>query len=42
MRNSLKDFTAGKEIAALDIFNLRPEQISVEQFQELTNLIQQS
>lgn len=42
MRNSLKDYTAGKEIATLDIFNLRPEQISVEQFQELTNLIQQS
>ncbi len=42
MRNSLKDYTAGKEIAALDIFNLRPEQISVEQFMELTNLIQQS
>lgn len=42
MRNSLKDYTAGKEIAALDIFNLRPEQISVEQFMDLTNLIQNS
>ena len=42
MRNSLKDYTAGKEIASNEIFNLRPEQISVEQFQELTNLIQAS
>ena len=40
MRNSLKEFISGKEIAANEIFNLRPEQISVQQFQELTNLIQ--
>ncbi len=40
MRNSLKEFSGGKEIAGNDIFNLRPEQISVEQFIELTNLIQ--
>lgn len=39
MRNSLKEFIAGKEIAANEIFNLRPEQISVTQFHELTNLI---
>ena len=40
MRNSLKEFTGGKQIADNKVFNLRPEQISVEQFQELTNLIQ--
>jgi 16S rRNA (adenine1518-N6/adenine1519-N6)-dimethyltransferase len=40
MRNSLKEFTGGKEIASNEVFNLRPEQISVQQFQELTNLIQ--
>jgi 16S rRNA (adenine1518-N6/adenine1519-N6)-dimethyltransferase len=40
MRNSLKEFTGGKEIVSNEIFNLRPEQISVHQFQELTNLIQ--
>ena len=39
MRNSLKEFSGGKEIAGNDVFNLRPEQISVEQFIELTNLI---
>lgn len=39
MRNSLKEFISGKEMAADEIFNLRPEQISVWQFQELTNLI---
>ncbi len=42
MRNSLKEFTGGKELASNDIFNLRPEQISVQAFQELTNLIQSS
>lgn len=42
MRNSLKEFTAGKPIAENEIFNLRPEQISVEQFQQLTNLIEQA
>jgi 16S rRNA (adenine1518-N6/adenine1519-N6)-dimethyltransferase len=42
MRNSLKEFIGGKEIAALDIFNLRPEQISVQQFMDLANLIQNS
>ncbi len=40
MRNSLKEFTGGKNIAGEEIFNLRPEQISVEQFQQLTNLIE--
>lgn len=40
MRNSLKEFTGGKEIATNDFFNLRPEQISVQQFIELTNMIQ--
>ena len=42
MRNSLKEFTGGKEISGKDVFNLRPEQISVEQFIELTNLIQEA
>lgn len=42
MRNSLKEFTGGKELASNDIFNLRPEQISVQAFQDLTNLIQSS
>ena len=40
MRNSLKEFTGGREIAGNEVFNLRPEQISVAQFMELTNLIQ--
>ncbi len=40
MRNSLKEFTGGKEISGNEVFNLRPEQISVQQFVELTNLIQ--
>jgi 16S rRNA (adenine1518-N6/adenine1519-N6)-dimethyltransferase len=42
MRNSLKEFTGGKEIAGNEVFNLRPEQISVKQFQDLTNLIEQA
>lgn len=41
MRNSLKEFIHGEKIAEDDVFNLRPEQISVEQFQELTNKIQE-
>ncbi len=42
LRNSLKEFIGGKEIAVLEIFNLRPEQISVEQFHELALMIQRA
>lgn len=42
MRNSLKEFIAGKSIAANEVFNLRPEQLSLERFYELTNMIQQA
>ena len=42
MRNSLKELVKDKTLLANPFFNLRPEQISVEQFQELTNLIQQA
>ena len=37
MRNSLKELVNDRAILSGDFFNLRPEQISVEQFQELTN-----
>ncbi|MES2619278.1 MAG: 16S rRNA (adenine(1518)-N(6)/adenine(1519)-N(6))-dimethyltransferase RsmA [Bacteroidota bacterium] len=40
MRNSLKEVVNDKLVLAQDVFNLRPEQISVTQFQELTNMIQ--
>ena len=40
MRNSLKELIAGKSIADREVFNLRPEQVSLEGFYELTNLIQ--
>jgi 16S rRNA (adenine1518-N6/adenine1519-N6)-dimethyltransferase len=40
MRNSLKELVSDKGILTHEVFNLRPEQISVQQFQELTNLIQ--
>jgi dimethyladenosine transferase len=40
MRNSLKSLIADRpEIAELPIFNLRPEQLSVEEFVDLTNLL---
>lgn len=42
LRNSLKEFIGGKEIAGGAIFNLRPEQIPVEQFHQLAFLVQQS
>ncbi len=42
MRNSLKRMVKDKNTLSRDVFSLRPEQISVEQFQELTNHIQQS
>lgn len=40
LRNSLKDHIYGKNISDNEVFNLRPEQITVAQFMELTNLIQ--
>lgn len=42
MRNSLKEFISGKEIASNSIFNLRPEQLAVEEFHSLTRLLQTS
>lgn len=42
MRNSLKEVVNDKSMLTNEIFNLRPEQISVAQFIELTNLIQTS
>ncbi len=39
LRNSLKEFISGKAITENEIFNLRPEQLSLERFYELTNLI---
>jgi 16S rRNA (adenine1518-N6/adenine1519-N6)-dimethyltransferase len=39
MRNSLKELVNDKTILTNDFFNLRPEQISVAQFEELTNLL---
>ena len=40
LRNSLKGVVTNKEIMANEVFNLRPEQISVEEFHELTQMIQ--
>ncbi|MDB5282812.1 MAG: rsmA [Bacteroidota bacterium] len=42
MRNSLKEVTNKKEVLTNEVFNLRPEQLSVQQFEDLTNLIQKS
>ena len=38
LRNSLKGIVSNKEIFQHEVFNLRPEQLSVAQFVELTNL----
>ncbi|WP_025665750.1 16S rRNA (adenine(1518)-N(6)/adenine(1519)-N(6))-dimethyltransferase RsmA [Aquimarina megaterium] len=40
LRNSLKTFELNDEIKALEILNKRPEQLSVDQFTELTLLIE--
>ncbi|MFV0290608.1 MAG: 16S rRNA (adenine(1518)-N(6)/adenine(1519)-N(6))-dimethyltransferase RsmA [Mangrovibacterium sp.] len=40
MRNSLKTFITSDEMKELPVFNLRPEQLSVSEFEELTLLIQ--
>jgi 16S rRNA (adenine1518-N6/adenine1519-N6)-dimethyltransferase len=39
MRNSLKELVNDKDLMQNEVFNLRPEQISVHQFADLTNLI---
>jgi 16S rRNA (adenine1518-N6/adenine1519-N6)-dimethyltransferase len=39
MRNSLKELVNDKDLMQNEVFNLRPEQISVQQFADLTNLI---
>ncbi len=41
MRNSLKPFIRTEELKANDLFNLRPEQLGVEQFEELARLIKE-
>lgn len=40
MRNSLRQFITTEEMKAMDVFNLRPEQMSVSAFEELTLMIQ--
>jgi len=40
MRNSLKQFLTDDELKANEIFNLRPEQLSVAEFENLTRLIE--
>lgn len=40
MRNSLRPFITTEEMKNMEVFNLRPEQLSVEAFEELTLLIQ--
>ncbi|WP_103069742.1 16S rRNA (adenine(1518)-N(6)/adenine(1519)-N(6))-dimethyltransferase RsmA [Aquimarina sediminis] len=42
LRNSLKTFDLNEEIRALEILSKRPEQLSVDQFIELTELIEKS
>ncbi|MCW5906757.1 MAG: 16S rRNA (adenine(1518)-N(6)/adenine(1519)-N(6))-dimethyltransferase RsmA [Chitinophagales bacterium] len=39
MRNSLRELVTDKALLTNEVFNLRPEQLSVKQFEELTNLI---
>jgi 16S rRNA (adenine1518-N6/adenine1519-N6)-dimethyltransferase len=39
MRNSLKELVNDKYLMQNEVFNLRPEQISVQHFVDLTNLI---
>lgn len=39
MRNSLKELVSDKPFLSKEVFNLRPEQLSVEQFAELTRQI---
>lgn len=39
MRNSLRELVTDKTLLANEVFNLRPEQLSVKEFENLTNLI---
>lgn len=39
MRNSLREVVNNKELLANEVFNLRPERLSVKDFEDLTNLI---
>ncbi len=39
MRNSLKELVNDKSILSQDVFNLRPEQLSVSEFEKLSNLL---
>jgi len=40
LRNSLKSFGLSDETRALDVFNMRPEQLSVQEFIDLTCIIE--
>lgn len=42
LRNSLKSFNLNNEIRSMDIFNKRPEQLAVNEFIDLTLLIEKS
>jgi 16S rRNA (adenine1518-N6/adenine1519-N6)-dimethyltransferase len=39
MRNSLKEIVSDKALLVKDIFNRRPEELSVAAFEDLTNLV---
>jgi 16S rRNA (adenine1518-N6/adenine1519-N6)-dimethyltransferase len=39
MRNSLKSMVNSKDVLAAEIFNLRPEQLSVKEFEGITNML---
>jgi len=41
LRNSLKSLNLSDEIRALDVFNMRPEQLSVQEFIDLTCIIEE-
>ncbi|NQY28572.1 MAG: 16S rRNA (adenine(1518)-N(6)/adenine(1519)-N(6))-dimethyltransferase RsmA [Flavobacteriaceae bacterium] len=40
LRNSLKSFNLSDELRVLDVFNMRPEQLSVQEFIDLTCIIE--
>ena len=40
LRNSLKSFNLSDEIRVLEVFNMRPEQLSVQEFIDLTCIIE--
>lgn len=39
LRNSLRELITDKKLLTNHVFNLRPEQLSIKQFEELTNLL---